>query len=203
MEGNKKPTMNNKLVRKTAFQECKHEKHTCCCGLGRECHYVTCLTAAFRQFVHLGPLATHTRNSLLCPSTQYKPGHRGLDASGWVLATDRDPQQTTKYSFQVCQKWCYDGLGYAKLWSRIMHYYKEPLPWIGELSRRSYSRTIEFVRALATRLGRLLRPRLPVLTPVMCHAQTLKTVNVVLTGLEAWQKACEGLLQNQAQISNI
>ena len=43
----------------------------------------------------------------------------------------------------------------------------------------------------------LLRPRLPVLIPVMCHAQTLKTVNVVLAGLEAWQKACEGLLQNQ------
>lgn len=120
------------------------------------------------------------------------------DVSKWVLVTDHDPQQTTRYSSQVCQKWRYVALGYAKLWSRIMHYYEEPLPWIDELLRRSYPRTIEFGRALAIRLGRLDRPRLPVLTRVMCHAQRLKTVNVVLTGLEAWQKVCEGLLQNQA-----
>ena len=118
------------------------------------------------------------------------------------MVTDHDPQQTTRYPFQVCQKWRYVALGYAKLLGRIIHYYKEPLPWIDELLRRSYPRTIEFVRALATRLWRLLRPRLPVLTPVMCQAQTLKTVNVALTGQEAWQKVCEGLLQDQAQISN-
>jgi hypothetical protein len=122
------------------------------------------------------------------------------DASKWVLVTDHDPQQTARYSSQVCQKWRYVALGYAKLWSRIILYGKEPLPWIDELLRRSYPRTIEFGRApsLATWLGRLDRPRLPVLTRVMCHAQRLKTVNVALTGQEAWQKVCEGLLQNQA-----
>ena len=43
-------------------------------------------------------------------------------------------------------------------WGRIIHYYKEPLPWIDELLRCSYPRTIEFVRALATGFGDFLGP---------------------------------------------
>ena len=108
---------------------------------------------------------------------------------------DHEPGLTTRYSSQVCQRWHEVALGYSTLWGRIIHYTEDPLPWIDELLLRTHQTTLELGQA--RELGQLAYPKLSVLSRVMCHAQRLKTVNM-LVEQTTWQGICEGILQNRA-----
>ena len=108
---------------------------------------------------------------------------------------DHDPGLTTRYSSQVCQRWREVALGHSTLWGRIIHYTEDPLPWIDELLLRTHQTTLELGQA--RELGQLAYPKLSVLSRVMCHAQRLKTVNM-LVEQTTWQGICEGILQNRA-----
>ena len=81
-----------------------------------------------------------------------------------------DPRLTTRYSSQVCQRWHKVALGYSALWSRIIHYTEDSLPWIDELLQHSRQTTLELGQA--HEFGELVSPRLIVLSRVMLHAQS-------------------------------
>ena len=83
----------------------------------------------------------------------------------------------------------------SALWSGIIHYTEDSLPWIDELLQRSRQTTLELGQA--REFGELVSPRLFVLSCVMLHAQRLKTVNMSVEQA-AWQGICEGILQNRA-----
>ena len=117
------------------------------------------------------------------------------DRSTQEWGKDHDPGLTTRYSSQVCQRWREVALRYSTLWGRIIHYTEDPLPWIDELLRRTHQTTLELGQS--RELGQLAYPKLSVLSRVMCHAQRLKTVNM-LVEQATWQEICEGILQNRA-----
>jgi hypothetical protein len=117
------------------------------------------------------------------------------DRSRQKWRRDHDPRLTTRYSSQVCQRWRQVALGCFTLWGRIIHYTKDPLPWIDELLRRSHQTTLELCQA--REFGQLVYPKLSVLSRLMCHAQRLKTVKM-LVKQAAWQGNCEGIFQNRA-----
>ena len=116
------------------------------------------------------------------------------DRSGQEWGKDYDPRVTTRYSSQVCQRWREVALGHSILWGRIINYIEDPLPWIDEFLRRTHQTTLELGQA--RELGQLEYPKLSVLSRVMCHAQWLKTVNM-LVEQTTWQGICEGILQNR------
>lgn len=109
-----------------------------------------------------------------------------------------DPHPTTINSLLVCKRWYHVAVNYGPIWSRLIDYDRNPIPWVRELLLRSKASLIDIGDQSIFQNAHLGHHRAsPILEVLFENRPRIRTMNINIR-LKPWALLCSNFLPHPA-----